>query len=259
MRLHVKGGDAWRTDPEADELMLFAISRFSRLARKHGLEADDGGSAAFEAMRNPSVIFGDDPWGVIVRAVKTTLAAWEFADEALCSVETARRGGLSGCRAERFSEREIPLWEYHPAFAVTDHDAEDGPEQLTGPAGPSILEQAEALALLFHGRGWPLETTAVAAEIVLRGLAEAGSRPAAYERLRRERRWCAVSNLPPAAWNAMLRLLLGDPSDWAGISAKGKGVLLRLALGETPDDLAGDPELGGRIRSAAPKPRGGGR
>ena len=252
MRLHAKGDDAWRTDPEASELMVFAIERFGRLATKHGLEADDGGSAAFEAMRNPSVIFGDDPWGIIIRAVNTTLSAWEFANEALCSIETARRGGLSGCCAERFSDRENQVWEYHPAFATQDNEDDEEPSECSG---PSIIEQTETIALLLNEHGWPLETAIIATEIVLFGLMDAKSRPAAYERLRREKRWCVMTNLSPAKWTALMRLLLGDPSDWAGISNKGKGILLRLALDEDADDLACDPELVGRIRLAAPAPR----
>jgi hypothetical protein len=250
IRLHVKGGDAWRNDPEADELMMFSIERFGRLAEKHGLEADDGGSAAFEAMRNPSVIFGDDPWGVIIHAVQTTLAAWEFANDALCSTETARRGGLSGCCAERFSDRENELWEYHPAFAVYDDEDED---DLDEDAGPSVQEQAEALALWFNEFGWPLEATFLVAEVVLRRLAEVGSRPAAYEQLRRDKRWRAIANWPANSWTGLLRLLLGSPSDPRGLTSKGQGILLRLALGEEVDDLACDPVLAEQIRLAKPK------
>jgi hypothetical protein len=255
MRLHVKGGDAWRRDPEANELMLFAIERFGRLAVKHGLDADDGGSAAFEAMRNPSVIFGHDPWGVIVHAVNTTLVAWQFADEALCSAETARRGGLSGRRAERLSERDAAAWERHPAFATTDDpDHDDGGLDGARGAGRSIREQAEALAGLFHSRGWPFEATLVAIEVVLCRLAEAGSRPAAYEQLRRERRWRAITGLPAASWTGLLRVLLGSPSDPRGLTAGGQGVLLRLALGQDMAELARDPELGALIDKARPRP-----
>ncbi len=248
MRLYVKGNDAWRNDPEADELIRFAIDRFADLARKHGLEPDDGGSAAFEAMRNPSVIFGDDPWAIIIHAVKTTLTAWEFADEALCSVETARRGGLSGCCPERFSDRDNQLWEYHPAFTTTD-DVDDEPTQHDG---PSISEQAEALALLFAEYGWPLESTLTAVEVILHRLAEAGSRPAAYEQLRREKRWRAITELPANSWTGLLRLLLGNPSDWAGVTDKGRGLLLRLALGETIDYLAKDVNLATGIKLVTP-------
>jgi len=249
MRLLVKGEDAWRTDPEAEELLRFAIDRFADLARKHGLDPDDGGSAAFEAMRNPSVIFGDDPWAIIVHAVNTTLAAWEFADQALCSAETARRGGLTGCTPERFSDRETELWEYHPAFATTDED--DGPE----PVGLSIADQAEAIALLFAEYGWPLESTLTAVEVILRRLAQAGSRPAAYEQLRRDKRWRAITDMPPESWTGLLRLLLGTPTDLAGVTAKGRGILLRLALGETIDDLAADETLGNGIKLVTPGKR----
>ncbi len=248
MRLHVKGGDAWRTDPEADELMRFAISRFADLARKHGLDPDDGGSAAFEAMRNPSVIFGDDPWAIIIHAVKTTLTAWEFADEALCSIETARRGGLSGCCPERFSDRDNQLWEYHPAFTVTDVVGDES-DQSTG---PSITEQAETLALLFAEQGWPLDATCTAIGVILLRLAEAGSRPAAYEQLRREKRWRAITDLPATSWTGLLRLLLGNPTYWAGVTDKGRGILLRVALGETIDDLAKDQNLTQSIKLVAP-------
>jgi hypothetical protein len=246
MRLHIKGADAWRTDPEADELIRYAIDRFAQLARKHGLEPDDAGSAAFEAMRNPSVFFGDDPWGVIVHAVTTTIEAWEFADEALCSIETARRGGLSGVTPERFSDRETPVWEYDHNFTVTD-------DQHREPwTGPSIAGQAEEIALLFAEHGWPLEATATAVEVILRRLAASGSRPAAYEALRKDKKWRAITDLPATSWTGLLRLLLGNPADPSGITSKGRGILLRLALGEDIDDLAHDKQLVGGIRLVTP-------
>jgi hypothetical protein len=246
MRLHIKGDDAWRADPEADELIRYMIDRFSDLARKHGLEPDDAGPAAFEAMRNPSVFLGDDPWGVIVHAVTTTIKTCQFADDALCSVETARRGGLSGVTPERFCDRESPVWEYDPAFAVTNNEDRDTWH------GPSIVEQAEEIALLFSEHGWPLETTSTAVEVVLRRLAETGSRPACYEALRKDKKWRAITDLPTASWTGLLRLLLGNPNDPVGITDKGRGILLRLALGETTDDLACDEGLVGGIRLIVP-------
>lgn len=247
MRLLIKGSEAWRTDPEAEELLLFAIERFSSLCIKYGLEPDDAGSAAFEAMRNPSVVFGHDPWAVIVHAVRTTLAAWEFANDALCSVETARRGGLSGCCPVRFSDRENQVWEYHPSFIDTGDDDEESPYE-----GLTLREQAEQLTSLFHAQGWPAEETLTAIEVILHRLADAGSRPAAYEQLRREKRWRVITELPAESWTGLLRLLLGNPTDWAGVSDKGRGILLRVALGETIEDLASDVELTKGIRLVTP-------
>jgi hypothetical protein len=249
MRLHVKGREGWRGDPEAEELMRFAIHRFADLAKKHGLDPDDGGSAAFEAMRNPSVVFGDDPWAVIVHAVNTTLAACQFADQALCSVDTARRGGLSGVCPQRFSEKDIPLWESDPAFHVINEM--DGGDDIVD--GLSIREQAEGLAGLFATCGWPLDATVTAVEVILRRLAEAGSRPAAYEQLRRETRWRAITDLPATSWTGLLRLLLGHPTDVTGVTDKGRGMLLRLALGETLEDLAADEALVAGIRLVVPR------
>ena len=251
MRLHIKGNDAWRHDPEADELIRYTIERFAQLARKHGLDPDDAGSAAFEAMRNPSVFLGGDPWGIIVHAVVTTLRACQFANEAICSVETARRGGLSGICPERFSDRETPIWEYDPHFSVNHHDDQDDGECCPW-SGPSLGEQAEEIALLFAEQGWPLEATRAAVEVILHRLAQAGSRPACYEQLRRDKKWRAITDLPATSWTGLLRLLLGTPGDPRGITNKGRGILLRLALGEQIDDLAGDKELIGGIRLVVP-------
>ena len=240
--------DGWRTDPEADDLVCFAADRFAQLAVKHGLEAADAMSAAFEAMRHPSVRYGQDPWGVIVTAVATTLRAWQFADEALTGIDTARRGGLTGCRAERFSERDLPRWEHDPNLAVGFNDTLDQPD----PTGPSLHEQADDIAALFHLCGWPAEQTRIGVEVVLRKLADTGSRPAAYEALRRNRQWRAVTGLPAGAWTALLRLLLGSPNPGAAHTRKGRGILLLLALGETTADLAGDTDLATTIRATAP-------
>ncbi|MDR1118888.1 MAG: hypothetical protein LBL01_06290, partial [Bifidobacteriaceae bacterium] len=169
----------------------------------------------------------------------------------------ARRGGLSGRRAERFSDREAPVWERRPEFArVDDHPGLDD-DADGGAAGPSVGEQAAAVASLLAGRGWPGPQARVAVEVVLRRLADCGSRPAAYERLRREKRWRAVCGLPQRSWTGLLRLLLGDPADRAGVTAEGRGVMLRLALGETLVDLREDGLLGRRIDAAAPSGAGG--
>jgi hypothetical protein len=97
-------------------------------------------------MRHPTVRYGQDPWGVIVTAVATTFRAWQFGDEALTSVDIARRGGLTGCRAERFSERDLPVWKHDPNLAVPFDDILDQP----GDAGPTVYEQAQDVTALFH-------------------------------------------------------------------------------------------------------------
>lgn len=238
--------NGWNTDPDATDLVMWAGHRFAGLAAKHGLQAEDAMSAAFEAMRNPAARYGFDPWGVIVTAVATTLRAWQFADEALTSVETARRGNLSGCRAERFSERDLPVWERDPAFAVGfEHDQ---------PAfdGPTVREQAERVADLFEAAGWDdRDQVTTAVEIVMRKLADHGCRPAALEALRRTRRWRAFTGLDARSWTGLVRILLGVPQG-RDLTDTSRGVLLRLALGETLAHLAADEQLSAAIAAAKP-------
>jgi hypothetical protein len=268
LRLHAGGAQAWRSDPEADELARYAAGRFAALAVKHGLDAADGGSAAFEAMRNPGVVAARDPWGAIVRAVNVTLAAAGFAEEALCSVETARRGGLSGRRVERFADREDYPWDNHPALAVLDPDPDsddggDGGAPRDGgggrgwPGGLGIADQARELAWWLAGFGWPAEEAMTGCEIALHRLADAGSRPAAYESLRRDRRARAIAGLPGRSWTALLRLLYGRPGAARGLGPVGRGALLRLALGETLDAIGADPAVAAEARRAAPRGEGG--
>ncbi|MDR2373269.1 MAG: hypothetical protein LBD77_04060 [Bifidobacteriaceae bacterium] len=257
IRLHAAGPDGWRLDREAEELMSHMAARFAALAAKHGLEAADGASAAFEAMVNPSVLTGRDPWAVIVRAVATSLRAWQFADEALCSIDTARRGGLSGRRVERFSERDDNVWDNHPALAVTDADALEG-EGAAGLGGPGwdVPGLARELARVLGPLGWPAEETFTACEIVLRRLGEAGSRPACYEQLRRDGRALGLSGLPAGSWTGLLRLVLGAPGDKKALTGRGKGMLLRVALGESAESVAADPGFAAAARKAAPRPAG---
>lgn len=237
--------NGWRTDPEADDLVRYVGHRFAQLAIKHGFSPDDAMTAGFDALCSPAVRYGFDPWGVVVAAVTTTFRAWQFAEEALTSIETARRGNLAGCRAERFSEREVPVWERDPNFAVGLYTT---PEPVDG---PPIHKQAEVLAKLFVGHGWPAEQVIPAIEIVLRKLADAGSRPTTYEALRRQRHWRALTGLPASSWTGLLRVLLGTTRG-RDLTDQSQGVLLRLALGDTLTHLMDDPMLNLMIAAASP-------
>jgi hypothetical protein len=207
--------DGWARDLEADELIRYCVSRFSGLARKHRLEPDDARWAAFEAMRNPSARNGTDPWAVIVKAVAVTMRAAEFA------------------RPFR-----------------SDLDCAEG-DDAAGPG--SIPARAANIAAWLRCHGWGLETARVAVEVVMLRLAEAGSRPAACEQLRKDRHARAITGLPARSCTALLRLLLGAPGHDKARANRGKGVLLRLALGEAPARLDADAALAEAAAAAAPK------
>ena len=229
---------SWRDDPEVAELMRYVSMRFAALARKHGLDPWEAAAASFEAMRATSARRADDPWALVTRAVQVTCIAEERARGLLCSVQKARRPRYSGFHdAERFSDRENALIDYHPAFRVMpkDDDARD-----SGEAVVSAMEDATALFALV---GWPADTARAGVEYVCARLADAASRPSAFEQLRRDCAARALLDLSRRSWRSMLRALLGCPDPAQEHTAAGRGILLRLIIGESLESLLHDDRL----------------
>jgi hypothetical protein len=253
-RLHSKGEGVWRRDRDAAALMEYTAARYAALARKHGLDPWEAAGAAFDAMRTASVRNADDPWAVITRAVQVTLIAEERANGLLCSTHQARRPQYSSFHdAERFSDRENPLTDYHEAFRVdlTDDDAMARDEP---PAGiVAALENAIALLTLL---GWPERTARSAVEYICTRLSEASSRASAAESLRRDLHARALLDIPSTSWHSLLRAILGNPDPDHAHTALGRGVLLRLLIGEPLPSLLTDDDLVLLIGLAAPKHSG---
>ena len=138
-RLHEGGPGAWRTDATTAKLMQYAADKYAALARKHGLDPWEAAAAAFDVMRTRSAREADDPWGVVTHAVRITCIAEERAQGLLCSTHQARRPHYSVFHdAERLSDRENPLDDYHPAFHITDPHPDDEnrvEREMTEPAG----------------------------------------------------------------------------------------------------------------------------
>lgn len=246
-RLQAGGGSAWRTDREAAELMRFTAERYAALARKHGLDPWEAAAAAFDAMRAPSALRADDPWAIVTRAVQVTCIAEERAHGLLCSVHQARRPRLSGFHdAERFSDREHPLPDYHPAFRTNPVEEENDAPAL---GVESAVDDAIALFTLL---GWPPDRARDGVEYICSRLADAASRPSAYESLRRDYPARALLDLPQRSWMAMLRALLGCSDSLQAHTAAGRGILLRLVVGEPLHALLRDDELVSDIASNVP-------
>lgn len=259
-RLHAAGRGSWRDDPEAAALMRHAAEKYAALARKHGLDPWEAAAAAFDAMRSASVRRAEDPWAMVTRAVQVTCIAEERANGLLCSVHQARRPKYSVFHdAERFSDRENLLTDYHPAFRVEDPEPDDEDEPEAGPETSTSVATAveEAIALLAL-LGWEPGIARAGVEYVASRLAEASSRAAAFEALRRDRHARALLDLPGTSWTTLLRSLLGAPDPALAHTNAGRGVLLRLLIGEPLRALLLDDELVLAVSLAAPRrPRGG--
>lgn len=255
-RLDAEGPDAWRNDPVATELMRYAADKYAALARKHGLDPWEAATAAFEAMRAPSVRRADDPWAVITRAVQITCIAENRANGLLCSVHQARRPRYSSFHdAERFSDRENPLTDYHPAFRAdpfTDDDEDDADDEVEASGATGVESAVEDTIALLCWYGWEPVVARAAIECICARLAESVSRAGAYESLRRDRHARALLDIPAPSWYRLLRIVLGSPdASLTGTNAS-RGVLLRLLIGESLRHLLTDVDLAVAVTVAAP-------
>lgn len=258
LRLHSEGAGSWRSDPEAEALMRFTTEKYGALARKHGLQPDDAAVAAFEVLRTRAARTAGDPWAVVTRAVQITLIADERANGLLCSTSKARRAEISASHdAERFSDRETPICEYHPAFRVPaeqDSISERDPSVESEPTG--AWEAAAKAVDIFVALGWPADTTRAALDYVCARLVDAGTRHNAHEALRRDHHARALLDLDRRSWSSLLRLVLGNPNPDRTHTDAGRGLLLLLLIGHSPADLLADDALVRDIHAAAPRSAG---
>ena len=263
IRLYEGGEDAWVHDAVARDLMEFAADKYRALARKHKLDTWEAVAAAFDAMQYRSTREANDPWAIITHAVRITCVYEERAQGLLCSVHQARRAHVSAFHdPERFSDRDTALADYHPAFHTTDthpSDIDTEPRESLGSAqacmsASSAAEDAIAILCLLD---WPPDTARASVEHVCGALMKAGTRQSAYEALRRDRHARALLDLPGRSWTALLKALLGNPHPAYAATTTGRGVLLRLLLGESLDLLLRDDDLILALALAAPNSRGG--
>ena len=262
-RLHEAGPGAWRHDPVAADLMGYAAQKYELLAHKHGLDPWEAASAAFDVMRTKAARTADDPWGVVTHAVRITCIAEERGQGLLCSTHQARRPNYSVFHdPERLSDRENPLTDYHASFQVSDPDPTDAGNDTdsdadAGPGRPAVRMSAHAAMddaiALFVALEWPPHIARAGVEHICQALARAGNRQSAYELLRRDKHARALLDVNGTAWAALLRALLGHPSPAYAATAAGRGILLRLLIGESLRALLRDDDLVLMISLAAPK------
>lgn len=252
-RLHTQGHDAWVRDPVAADLMEYTSQKYAGLAIKHGLDPWEAASAAFDVMRTRAAREARDPWAVITYAVRITCVYEERAQGLLCSVHQARRPHIFALHdPERFSDRASPLVDGNPVFAAIDDHFDrltvSEPEGATTSAYTAVEDAIELFALL----GWPSDTARSGIEHVCDALSRAGSRHTAFEALRRDKHARALLDIPAPAWNSLLRALLGRPDPAYAATTAGRGILLRLLIGETVPLLLGDDDLVSALALAVP-------
>lgn len=260
VRLRYCGAAGWRDDPVASALMSYAMEKYGAMARKHGYEPAEAAIAAFDAMQTRAVRVAEDPWAVVTHAVELTLFYEQRAEGLLCSNHQARREcDVDRHDAMRFSDREGELADFHPAFAIAapqdavgDADEEE-PDEADEPTNAYFaLDDAVSI---FVALRWPEDVTRMAIEYICSRLVRSGNRATAFEALRRDRRPWAMLDVGQDEWLVFLRVILGNQHPDRRHTATGRGMLLRLVIGDQPEDLLDDRSLVADIASIPhPKP-----
>lgn len=252
VRLRYADSQGWRTDPEAADLMAFAMDKYAALARKNGYEPVEAAIAAFDAMRTRAVRVAEDPWAVVTRAVKLTLVYERRAEGLLCSTHQARREAAVDLHdPERFSDREADLVACHPAFAIhapqdclnLDEADEDEDEPT------NAYFAVDEAVVVFTSLRWPEDVARTGIEYICSRLMRSGNRETAFEALRRDRHAQALLDLEQRAWLVFLRVILGNQDPDRQRTAAGRGILLRLLIGDDAEDLLQDRALVAQIAS----------
>lgn len=265
-RLYGSGPAAWRDDPEVAELMVFTMEKYGALARRHGLEPEDAAAAAYEVLRTRPVRKAEDPWAVVTRAVQISLIAEEKAAGMLCSNARARRPEMAGFHdAQRLSDRETSLAEYHPAFqaapeqdlmvvlvdAVRERADEDTEKSALDGEPTNAFFALDRIVEVLVGFGWPEPAARSSLEYIGARLIDAGSRQAAYERLRRERQPWLRFDLDMEVWGTLLRVVLGSPDPDRANTAAGHGLWKRFAQGYEVEQVLADRSIVAALATSA--------
>lgn len=250
-RLHT--GDASWNGHEAETLMAFAMAKYGALAHKHGQEPSDAAAAAFEVMVTRAAREAFDPWAVVTRAVQLTLTYESRANGLLCTTARARRNESSAFHdAERFSDRETPVHEYHPAFQIDQvWEIEDEPSTEQADESTNAFIAVDRAVEVFTNLGWPRATARTGIEYICNRLIRTGSRLTAFEALRRDRHAQALLDLDQRCWLAMLRGVLGIQHPDREHTSAGRGVLMLLLIGHEVDDVAAMPDIRASISLGA--------
>lgn len=279
-RLYGAGPDAWRDDPEVAELMAYTIEKYGALARRHGLEPADAAAAAYEVLRTRPVRKAEDPWAVVTHAVQLSMIAEDRAAGLLSSDTRVRRADMAGFHdAQRLSDRENSLADYHPAFQAAPaqdlavlvldaqrekeerekkekaikanrdkedqngSNADETEESEREKEAPNAYVALDRIVEVLVGFGWPEPTARGALEYIGSRLTLSGSRQAAYERLRRERQPWLRFDLDLEVWGTLLRAVLGSPDPDRAKTIAGKGMWWRFCKGHEAEQILADTSL----------------
>jgi len=254
-QLREHGDRAWVHDPVAADLMRYTRDKYAALAVKYRLDPWEAVSAAFQVMRSRAAREARDPWAVITHAVRITCIYEERAQGLLCSVHQARRPHVSSFQdPDRFSTRAHPIGDDHPLLTMIDeqYNRTEESEDTSTPVLVAVARAIELLVLL----GRPADVAQGGVAQICDALIRTGARSTAFESLRRDKQVRVLLDIPITSWTVLLRAMFGQPEPMYAATNVGRGVLMRLLIGETVPLLLADNDLVAALSESAPGVRG---
>lgn len=164
----------------------------------------------------------------------------------------ARRAHVSKFHdPDRFSVRVHPIVDDHPILAAIEErysNAETEPDSTSTPVLAAVERAVQLLLLL----GWPAEVAQSGVEQIYDALIRHGARHTAFEVLRRDKQVRALLDIPSTSWGVLLWVMLGKHEPMYAVTNLGRGVLMRLLIGESVPLLLRDDALVEALVLAAP-------
>jgi hypothetical protein len=235
--------NTWATSRVARELMLFTMRKYAPVARAWHRDPADAAYAAFLALRSPTTVSANDPWAVVTRSVQLGLAAEEHADRLMTSSDKARRPAKRPLEEPvRAGHYEEYLYDIHPRDPLMHPN--DGQEAIDG--------VIRAACVFFVVTGWPAHTVEVAIEYICNRITSLSSQDSALDVLTTDTALAYRLGYRDSEWAALLRLLVGVKATKRRNADT--GILARVVLGDTINDLLHDKRLVQRAREARPTP-----
>lgn len=239
------GEPCWRAAPVVTSLLVFVEEKYAPLARAWHREPGDVLYDAFLALRAPGTARARDPWAVVTRAVELGVAAEAHAERLLTSTDKARRPSM---RPDAAPIRSGDYEEFFYGVLVSDD-----PETLRERDERTGTGLVRAASVFLVMTGWPARTVEAAVTYVVERLGGLSSAESARDVLRKDAAIRLRLGMSAAGWAGLVRVLLGNGRSRE--QADRLGVLARVVLGATVQDLLYDDTLAAISRRAAERSR----
>lgn len=219
---------AWSTSPVAAELMVYATTKYTPIAKAWHRDPADAAYEAFSAMITPSTLRAKDPWAVVTRSVALSIAAETLAERFLTSQDKARRPKRRpDADPVRAGDYEEFLYDIHPHEPTAGTD--DGIDRVV-----------RTVSIFLVVTGWPPRAVEQAVDYIAHRVTGLRSRESAAETVTADLHIAMRLGYDPDSWRGLVKLTVGRrPRS----GEQEMGLFARVLLGDDLAELLSDRTL----------------